>query len=201
MRSVLDAAVRAGHISGGSPGFWVTEFSWDSAPPDPSGVPQSLLRRWVPEALYTMWASGVSLVTWFGIQDEPLTTSFYQSGLYTRGSHGATGRKKSFFQGFRFPVVALPRDHGVYVWGRTPAGVAGVVTVEQRQGAAWRRLGTIRTSAGGVFEQTFREAAGKGGVRAVLAATGEKSLPFSPTSIPDDAFYNPFGLTTLLELG
>ena len=149
MRSVLDAAVRAGHISGGTPGFWVTEFSWDSAPPDPSGVPQSLLRRWVPEALYTMWANGVSLVTWFGIQDEPLTTSFYQSGLYTRGLHGAAGRKKSFFQGFRFPVVALPRDHGVYVWGRTPAGVAGVVAVEQRQGAAWRRLGTIRTSAAG----------------------------------------------------
>ena len=131
MRSVLDAAVRAGHISGGTPGFWVTEFSWDSAPPDPSGVPQSLLRRWVPEALYTMWANGVSLVTWFGIQDEPLTTSYYQSGLYTRGSHDAAGRKKSFFQGFRFPVVALPRDHGVYVWGRTPAGVAGVVAVSR----------------------------------------------------------------------
>src|SRR5213075_986822 len=39
MRAVLDAAVRAHHIlSSGRPEFWVTEFSWDSKPPDPGGV-------------------------------------------------------------------------------------------------------------------------------------------------------------------
>ena len=34
------------------------------------------------EALYRMWAAGVDTVVWFRIRDEPLRTSFYQSGLY-----------------------------------------------------------------------------------------------------------------------
>ena len=35
--------------------FWVTEFSWDSNPPDPNGVPIDLHARWVAEGLYRMW--------------------------------------------------------------------------------------------------------------------------------------------------
>ena len=39
-RSVLNAAVRARHVVSTHPvQFWVTEFSWDSKPPDPRGVP------------------------------------------------------------------------------------------------------------------------------------------------------------------
>ena len=41
MKSALDeAAVSAGDVaSARPPAFWVTEFSWDSDPPDPGGVP------------------------------------------------------------------------------------------------------------------------------------------------------------------
>lgn len=57
MRRVLDAAMRAGHVrSAGKPRFRVTEFSWDSSPPDPNGVPTALHTRWVAEALYRMCA-------------------------------------------------------------------------------------------------------------------------------------------------
>ena len=46
LRSVLDEARRRGRIvtSGSRVGLWVEEFSWDSNPPDPAGVPSSVLR-------------------------------------------------------------------------------------------------------------------------------------------------------------
>ena len=70
MRKVLRAGVRFKHIiHTGSVRFWVTEFSWDTNPPDPKGVPVDLHARWVSEALYRMWRAGVSLVTWFQLRD------------------------------------------------------------------------------------------------------------------------------------
>jgi hypothetical protein len=193
MRAILDAAIGARHIvSAHRPQFWVTEFSWDSKPPDPAGVPTKLLKRWVPQALYEMWRNGVSLVTWFSLHDESPTVSPYQSALFYAG-----GRAKPYLRGFRFPLVAFPRARGVYVWGRTPAGVRDRVIVERlAPGGAWRRLGTVATTRFGVFERTFR-AQKTGWIRARIAG-GDASLPFSLTPVPDQ-FFNPFGLPNLLE--
>src|SRR5262249_43562540 len=70
MKQTLDEAVAKGRIVSSQPvRFWVTEFSWDTNPPDPGGVPLALQARWVSQALYTMWQNGVSLVTWWLIRD------------------------------------------------------------------------------------------------------------------------------------
>jgi hypothetical protein len=193
MRAVLDAAIRTHHIvSAHRPQFWVTEFSWDSKPPDPQGVPTNLLKRWVPQALYEMWQSGVSLVTWFSLHDESPTVSPYQSALFYAG-----GRAKPYLRGFRFPLVAFPSKGGIYVWGRTPSGKAGRVIVErQAPGGRWKRLGNLSTNRFGLFERTFR-AQPTGWVRARLGSL-DATLPFSLASVPDQ-FFNPFGLPTLLE--
>jgi hypothetical protein len=86
MAELLRAAIRAGRVASSSPvRLWVTEFSWDSNPPDPGGVPTRLLTRWVSEALYRMWRSGVSLVTWFKLRDDATlgrpNSATFQSGL------------------------------------------------------------------------------------------------------------------------
>ena len=197
MKRLLDAAVKAGHVAarGGQPGFWVTEFSWDSRPPDPKAVPEPLLRRWVAEALYRMWQSGVSLVTWFTLRDQPLARSFYQSGLYYRADDLAADRPKDHLTAFRFPVVAFREKTGVLVWGRTPAGKSGQVVVEQRSGRAWKRLGVLRTNRFGMFQTRYRTPL-PGDVRARF--TRHVSLPFSLKKVPD-RFFNPFGLPELLE--
>jgi len=196
MRKVLDAAASTGVIrSRGPVRFWVTEFSWDSNPPDPHGVPVALLKRWVPHALYEMWRSGVSMVTWFQLRDDAPTTSFYQAGLYD-----GRGRAKAFREAFRFPFVAFPQGNGVYAWGRTPWGKPGVVAVEQRaKGGPWKPLGNVRSNRYGVFEGTFRTGT-TGFLRARLLSTGERSAAFSLAEVPDQ-FFNPFGQTTLLEPG
>jgi hypothetical protein len=191
MRGVLAAARRAGHIQSRGPvRFWITEFGWDSSPPDPRGVPASLLRRWVPHALYEMWRDGVSLVAWFQVRDEPLRTSPLQSGLYF-----GDGRPKPYLQGFRFPVVAFPRGNGVYVWGRTPTSQRGRLRIERRAGSGWRTLGILASDAAGIFQRTFATPP-TGYVRARLVGTSQVSLPFSLRAVPDRV-YTPFGQTPL----
>jgi hypothetical protein len=192
MKAVLDAGVRLGHVrSTGPVRFWVTEFSWDSDPPDPGGVPAALEGRWVDEALYRMWAAGVSLVTWFGLRDQPFRTSPYQSGLYYSGSTLAGDRPKPAFTAFRFPFVAFRHSGQIAVWGRTPTSAASDVVVEQNGPSGWHRVTTVRANSVGIFSAVLG-ATGRGALRAVMPATHATSLPFSLVS-PPDRTYQPFG--------
>jgi hypothetical protein len=187
MRGVLRSAVRAGRVvsAAGSVGFWVTEFSWDSNPPDPRALRSSIHARWTAESLYRMWLNGVSVVTWFRVQDDPLRETPYQSGLYT-----VSGARKPSFTAFRFPVVAFAKRRGIYVWGRTPAGEPGRIVLEIKSGSRWRQLGRLNTDSYGIFRKTYRTPIRRGYVRARLGS--ERSLPFSLTPIAD-RYVNPFG--------
>jgi hypothetical protein len=78
--------------------FWVTEFSWDSKPPDPEALGQPLHRRWVAEALYRMWVDGVSLVTWFRFEDDPLTGSGRRAGSSCGDGRRSARRRRSSFR-------------------------------------------------------------------------------------------------------
>ncbi len=199
VRRVLAAAESVGHIvsASGAPKLWVTEFSWDSNPPDPAGVPIKVETRWVSEALYRMWLNDVDLVTWLQLADSPMATSYYQSGPYYYGATLAESRPKPILEAFRFPFVAYRSGKSAAVWGRTPWGRQSGVVVEQRVRRRWLRLTMLRTDRYGVF-QTRVALRSAGLVRARLATTGETSVPFSLTLVPDH-FYNPFGLPTLLE--
>jgi hypothetical protein len=186
LKRVLRAARRAGHVHAPrGVGFWVTEFGWDSNPPDPRAISASLHARWTSEAIYRMWAAGVTVATWWKIEDEPMHASRYQSGFF-----GTDGGAKHSLTAFRFPVVAFRRSGRVYVWGRTPVGSPGRVTVQIRAGGGWRRLATVRANAHGIFGRTLRTSARKGFVRARFA--GEVSLPFSLTPVRDRRV-EPFG--------
>lgn len=187
MRALLTAAKRAGTIvSRRTPEFWVTEFSWDSNPPDPKGVPAALHARWVSEALYRMWQSGVSAVIWFRLQDDPLRQTPYQSGFFT-----AEGRAKYSLTAFRFPFVAFRTASSVFVWGRTPLGRSRSVFVEQRVGARWRPVVRLRTDRNGVFSRRLSAPAATA-LRARLVSPSEASLAFSLT-VPPDRPTAPFG--------
>jgi hypothetical protein len=196
MHALLLAAGMAGHIvSSAPPAFWVTEFSWDSNPPDPLGVPEPLLSRWVSEGLFRMWQSDVSLVTWLSMRDNP-PDSLFQAGLYFRGDTFAADTPKPSLEAFRFPFVAFQRRQVVTVWGRTPLSAPGQVVVEQATGAgAWLELGTLATDTDGIFQASYTSHR-SGNVRARLVATGEASVPFSLANVPDQVF-TPFGGSAL----
>jgi len=190
MKAVLDAGVRLHRmVSTQHVRFWVTEFSWDSKPPDPAGVPAALEGRWVAEALYRMWSAGVSLVTWFTLRDQPIHVSPYQSGLYFRGASFADDRPKPALTAFRFPFVAFLRAKKVFVWLRTPTSKAGSVVVEQHDSSGWRRVAVLQANAVGIASATLATR-GRGSLRARIG--GDASLPFSLVPPPDHV-YQPFG--------
>jgi hypothetical protein len=196
MTTTLRAAERAGHIktASGRVRFWVNEFSWDSSPPDKCSPPMSLLKRWVPEAFYRMWASGVDTIAWFLLMDQA-RPSPYQSGLYFHASRLASAKPKPFFEAFRFPFVALRRGRGVYVWAHTPLGRRATIVVERGVGRRWMQVKKLRTDRYGIAQAILKvKPAGQFRVR----LGGEKSTPFS-MRVPPDQFFNPFGQPTILE--
>lgn len=137
--------------------LWVTEFSWDSRPPDPGGVPVRRHARWLAEAFELFWRQGVNTIAWYLLRDQtgPPFNTTYQSGLFTRD-----GAAKPAAHAFRFPFTAHRRRgrRVISVWARLPA--AGVLRVQRRVGGSWRTIGSRRGKAGAV--RTLRVRASRG---------------------------------------
>jgi Cellulase (glycosyl hydrolase family 5) len=194
MRQVLDAAIRLHKVSSRQAvRFWVTEFGWDTNPPDPDHtVPIKLHARWVAEALYRMWQAGVSAVVWLQLRDGPYPKEATQSGLWFRGgARLASDRPKPGLAAFRFPFVAFRAGASLSVWGRTPTGRPADVIVERGGSGHWRRIGVVRADRYGIFARTL-PGDGKGGFVRARLAKGGFSPGFSLTPVPD-RFVLPFG--------
>ncbi len=202
MHRVLRAAQQAHHIklTRAGLGFWVTEFSWDSSPPDPQAVPMDTLRQWIPQALHVMWQNGVTHVTWFTLHDDPMSKSPYQSGLYFNGGSLARDRAKPILASFRFPVVVEPQAGGIRIWGRTPGGVPGGVVLQTTTPQGWKSFASSTADRYGIFQGKIRFVHLGSDVRAVFARTGDASGRYPVAMVPDQ-FYNPFGTTPPLEPG
>jgi hypothetical protein len=194
MRALLKAGVRLHHIVSTQPvQFWVTEFGWDTKPPRKKGASLSLASRWTAESLHQMWLSGVSLVTWFLLEDYP-KGSPYDTGLFFHSSLLENARPKPVRTAFRFPFVAYLAKRTVSVWGRVATSDSQVVTVQRRHGkrGAWRTVALIRSNQYGIFKASLKlKATKKDRLRAVAPGSG-KSLAFSLTR-PKGSRIGPWG--------
>jgi len=200
LTNLLAAADRAGRIKGAFPHtpLWLMEFSWDSNPPDPGGLPMKIESRWTAEVLYQSWKAGVEYFFWYSLRDpepEPgvspsLTLA---SGLFFRGATVAQDQPKEFLFAYRFPFVAYPTAKGLTFWGRTPTSGPGKVSIQAWKGGKWRQLRAASANSAGIFKGLIRRSYGRdkhGQVRAVYA--GEGSIPFSMRPVRDFA-QPPFG--------
>src|SRR3954465_12158721 len=139
MRKLLLSAYRSGKVrSHRAPGFLVTEFGWDTKPPDPGGVPLAQHARWVAEAMYRMWQSNISTMVWFKLRDDPFNGDWgasFQAGLFLNTTDMYSNEKrKPAADVLRFPFSAVPEHGRVSVWGRTPRSRRGKITIEMRKG-------------------------------------------------------------------
>lgn len=195
--NLVRAAERAGKVRGmykRTP-FWITEMSWDSNPPDPGGVPFSILKRWTSEAIYRAWKAGIDHFFWLLLRDPaPSDRPFretIESGLYFRGETIEEDRPKPSLQAFRFPFVAFSNKREVTFWGRTPTSTNGRVTLQVRQGGRWRRASIAKANRFGVFQGSLKVSRrlrpNRGQMRALYRQ--EYSLPFSLRKVKD--FYQP----------
>lgn len=196
-KELLRAADRAGRIKGRfqrTP-LWITEFSWDSKPPDPGGLPMPILTRWTAEALYRAWNAGVTRFFWLSLRDNPPNPKAHfsetiEAGLYFRGATVAEDQPKPSMYAFRFPFVAYSRKSGFFFWGRTPTSTAGRVVIQVREGGQWRNASVARADGNGIFTGVAQTTYGRnehGMVRALYRA--EEAVPFSLHPVRD--FHQP----------
>jgi hypothetical protein len=194
MHSLLQAGVKLGSVISAHPvQFWVTEFGWDTKPPRSGAASVPLASRWTSESLYQMWRNGVSLVTWFLIQDYR-SPSKYQSGLYFYAPTLGAAKPKPVLTAFRFPFVAYLGKTNVTIWGRDGTSDQQLVKVQLRQGTKgpWKTVGLVRANANGIFKANLKlKAAKKDWLRAVAPHSGD-SLAFSLTR-PQDPHVGPWG--------
>jgi hypothetical protein len=194
MRALLKAAVKLHRIVSPHPvQFWVTEIGWDTNPPRKHGVPLSLEARWTAECMYQMWRSGVSLATWFLLQDQA-SPSPYQSGLFFHSRSLKQAKAKPMRTAFRFPFVAYLGKGTVSIWGRDATSAKTVVAIQQRHGTKgpWRTVARVRANRYGVFLAKLKlSALSTDWLRATASGSGN-SLAFSLT-VPKNQRYGPWG--------
>ena len=192
LATLLRAADKAGRINSVFPKtpLWITEFSWDSKPPDPTGLPMKKLTRWAAEAMHQAWRAGVHTFFWFSLRDSPLGTgkedATLQSGLYFRGATVAEDKPKEVLKTFRFPFVAYPGEKGLSFWGRTPTSKNGKVVIQARHKGKWKAIAVTRAGEGGVFRGKTKTQYGRDKKGAVRARYREStSVPFGMRNVPD----------------
>lgn len=199
LQNLIAAADRAGHIVGATKKtpLWVTEFSWDSKPPDPGGLPMKIETRWVAEALHTAWSAGVENFFWYSLRDDahpagkPYSETL-ESGLYFRGPSLEQDKAKPFLAAFRFPFVAYPGGKLSY-WGRTASGRAGKVKIEILSHGKWVRAATTRADKDGIFQGKFGTSYGRDQKGAVRARSGKQRSPAFSMKPVRDFHHSPFG--------
>jgi len=197
LQELLSAADRAGRIHGAfrHTQLWITEFSWDSKPPDPGGLAMGILTRWTAEALYRAWSAGVSHFFWLSLRDNPPEpnrpfSETIQAGLYFRGETVAEDRPKPNMYAFRFPFVAYPRQGGLFFWGRTPNSKGGKIVIQVMEHGGWRNASVTHANGSGIFSGEIKTTYGRnlhGAARARYS--GETAPAFSMHPVKD--FYQP----------
>lgn len=201
-KRILWAAVRRGTLKGSTPRIplWITEFSWDTSPPDPGGLDLRTHARWVAEGLYQAHRAGASMVMWFGIRDaerrpETAWQDSFDSGLYLRGLSPGLDFPKPALRAFRFPFFAQRRGAWLRYWGRTPTGKRSPVTLAVRLGQRPPKIRRvrIRANAQGIFRGHLKlPSLTDRAVARVSLPNGETSLSFGVYRT-EDRWQPPFG--------
>lgn len=193
LQELLTAAEKAGRIRSAfkKVPIWITEFSYDSNPPDGRGVPMKTEKQFIPEALYQAWLHKVPVFMWYSLEDNPSLRM--QAGLYFWATSSAQLRPKPEMYAFRFPFVAIREGGGLKFWGKTPSGTGGKITLQAQEKGKWRQIAVTRANKTGIFHGRLRTSYGADEVGAVRALFGkEKSLGFPMKRVPDHPL-SPFG--------
>lgn len=126
--------------------LWVTEFWYDSNPPDPNGVPIAKQARWYEQDLYSFWKQGASVAICLQVIDSPEGKS-YASSLQA-GVYFVDGTPKPSQTAMAFPFVAHREGpFKVGVWGIAPQ--RGKVRVQALRGGKWKTIATVAAKGQG----------------------------------------------------
>jgi hypothetical protein len=180
---LLPVAERDGTLAPkGAKPVWITELSWDSNPPNPTGLSPALQAQYLEGALYVLWTQGTRLITWWNIRDDVPTPGWkltLASGIYLDGSSPAADTPKLSYTAFSFPFTAYRTSGVAQLWGMAPA--PGPVAIEVQQGSTWKTVQTLQAGANRIFT----------GQLLVGVGTNLRAVSGASTSLTWTAFDNP----------
>jgi hypothetical protein len=130
--------------------LFLTEFGYQTNPPDPLGVSTAVQARYLNESEYLAARNPqVKTLAQFLLVDDDAEAAAFQTGLLFKD-----GRRKPAYAAYRLPFwvprQTVRRGQAVSVWGLARGGVNGTrqtvrVEVRPRGAKRWRTLRTLRT--------------------------------------------------------
>jgi len=181
-------AVRRGRIPSRGRGVYITEFGFQTRPPDRlSKITPAEQAQYINESdRLTYGDSKVKMVGQYELVDVPFQDQF-NTGLRFERRRG--GAHKPSYNAYRVQLVVTRRSaSAVEVWGQVrPGGSSPVAIQTARGGQAFGNAATVRTNSRGFFRRTIRRRASGSRWRLTTqnAATGE--LLSSRTATPGNA--------------
>jgi hypothetical protein len=154
--------------------IWLTEYGYETSPPDPTGVSWQLQSQYLAEAARRAAAAPyVDLLVQFMIQDEGRLNG-WQSGLIS-----STGLFKPAFNSFMLPIALAGRTGTrTTIWGQIRPGFGPRTYQLQRQtSAGWTPIGLpALTNTHGTYTRIVSAPAGTR-FRVLSLATATASRP------------------------
>jgi hypothetical protein len=153
LHRLLSTAARRGRIGGGK-GIWVTEFGFQTKPPDPFGVSPTNQARYMNESDRLFFSDRrVKAVAQYELTDVPQRNQFNTGLRFVRSQGGA---QKPSYAAYRVPIVVTRRSSGsVEVYGQArPARLIGGTTqvaIQMRIGGVFTTVRQAGTNSRGIF--------------------------------------------------
>ncbi|MEA2493904.1 MAG: hypothetical protein QOJ29_1815 [Thermoleophilaceae bacterium] len=157
---VLDGAARFGIVPRGTP-VYLTEFGYQTRPPDPFGVSLAEQARYINLADYIAFINPrIASVAQYTLRDDPA-----QAGFNT-GLRFANGRAKPSLAAYALPLYVLKTHSGhgrIFGQVRAAGGTPATVQVQHRKGKTgpFATLAEVQTNVRGYFLQRFPRIAGQ----------------------------------------
>ena len=155
LHRLMDGAARRGRISRGK-GIWVTEFGYQTKPPNSIGVSLAAHARYINESDRLFFADRrVRSVAQYELVDAP-QTNLANTGLRFARSLGT--QQKPAYGAYRLPIVVTRRSAStVEIYGQVrpsrqlPGGPFTTPLVQVSQGETFVTVATPTTNQRGIF--------------------------------------------------
>jgi hypothetical protein len=135
--------------------IWITEFGFQSRPPDPYATPIKKIPGFMAWSEYLAFKnSRVSSFSQYPLVDDAGRVEGFQSGLRFH-----SGKKKpGVFAAFQRPIYARKSGSRVVLFGGVRAATGGTVELQTRTStkAKWKSLGTATLNSRGYFNKRVK---------------------------------------------
>jgi hypothetical protein len=151
---VLSRLRSKGRIHGSWP-IWITEFGFQSRPPDPFATPIKKIPGFMGESEWLAYRNrSVAAYSQYPLVDDAGSSSGFQSGL--RFHNGKP--KPGVFAAFQRPFFARQAGSRVELFGGVRAAGGGSVTLQTRTSSKgkWQSLGTAALNSRGYFDRLVK---------------------------------------------